>query len=134
VILITDGEENCGGNVETEIALLKKSGFDVELDIVGFAIDSPRTGKTFGRWAQLGGGKYFEASDASTLDTAVRAAVTQRFDVLDAKGAVIASGDIGGDAVTVPAGHYAVQLHGQPKVSVAVDVKPNAAATAVLPR
>lgn len=134
VILITDGEENCGGNVETEIGLLKKSGFDVELDIVGFAVDTPRTGKTFARWAQLGGGKYFEASDASTLDSAVRAAVIQRFDVLDAESNVVASGEIGGDAVTLPPGHYFVQLHGQPKVSVDVDVKPNAAATAVLPR
>ena len=75
VILITDGEENCGGNVEAEIAALRKSGIDVELDVVGFAIDSAASGRAFEKWAALGGGRYYEAKDAATLDTAVRAAV-----------------------------------------------------------
>ncbi|HVW04337.1 MAG TPA: VWA domain-containing protein, partial [Vicinamibacterales bacterium] len=133
VILITDGEENCGGDVEAEIAALRKSGIDVELDVVGFAIDSAASGKTFEKWAGLGGGRYYEAKDAATLDTAMRAAVTEHFDVVDAAGAVIASGDVGGKAVSVAAGHYSVKLHGDPAVSVDVDVPPAGSASAVLP-
>ena len=133
VILITDGGENCGGNVEAEIAALKKSGIDVQLDIVGFAIDTPQTGQTFARWAQLGGGRYYEASDAVTLDGAMRAAVKQQFEAVNAKGRVAASGDVGGNAVTLPAGHYRVRLRGQQDILTAVDVEPNTQATAALP-
>ncbi|HWB14762.1 MAG TPA: VWA domain-containing protein [Vicinamibacterales bacterium] len=133
VILITDGEENCGGNVEAEIAALRKSGIDVELDVVGFAIDSPASAKTFKTWAGLGGGRYYEAKDAATLDTAMRAAVTEHFDVVDAAGAVVTSGDVGGKAVSLAAGHYSVTLHGNPAVSIDVDVPPGGSASAVLP-
>jgi Ca-activated chloride channel family protein len=133
VILITDGEENCGGDVEAEIAALRKSGIDVELDVVGFAIDSAASGKTFEKWAGLGGGRYYEAKDAATLDTAMRAAVTEHFDVVDAAGAVVASGDVGGKAVSIAAGHYSVRPRGNPAVSIDVDLPPGGAASAVLP-
>lgn len=132
VILLTDGQENCGGNVEAEIAALMKSGFDVQLDIVGFAIDTPQTAQTFARWAQLGGGKYFESSDRATLDSALGAAVKQQFEVVDSKSQIVASGDVGSNPVMLPPGHYTVRLHGEPGVSVVADVEPNSVTTAVL--
>ena len=95
-------------------------------------IDAPQTGQTFARWAQLGGGKYFEASDAATLDKAMRAAVKRQFEAIDAKGQVVASGDIGGNPVTLPPGRYTVRLRGHQDVSTGADVKPNASATVVL--
>jgi hypothetical protein len=134
VVLITDGEENCGGDVNAEIATLRASGIDVELDVVGFAVDSPASGRTFEKWAGLGGGRYYEARDAGTLDTAVRAAMTEHFDVVDASGAVVASGDVGGPAVSVPPGHYVVRLRGEPRISAAADVAPSSTTNAVLPR
>jgi Mg-chelatase subunit ChlD len=134
IVLVTDGEENCGGNVESEIAALKKSGFGVELDIVGFAIDAPKTGQTFAHWAQLGGGHYFEATDGASLDTAMRAAVKEQFEALDPSGKIVASGDIGAAPINMPPGHYTVRLRGTPADAVAVDIKAGVATAAVLPR
>ncbi|HEX3756437.1 MAG TPA: VWA domain-containing protein [Rhizomicrobium sp.] len=133
IVLVTDGEENCGGNVESEISALKKSGFGVELDIVGFAIDAPKTGRTFAHWAQLGGGQYFEASDGSTLDTAMHAAVKEQFEAVDMSGKVVGSADVGAAPISLSAGRYTVRLRDTPADAMTVDIKPGAAAAAVLP-
>ena len=39
VILLTDGEETCGGDAAAAIEKLKKSGVGLRVNIVGFAID-----------------------------------------------------------------------------------------------
>jgi hypothetical protein len=133
VILVTDGEENCGGDVDAEIAGLRKSGFDVQLDIVGFAIDSPAVGKTFARWAKLGGGDYFESKDAATLDVAMSKVMRAQFEVLDAKSVVIATGYSGDPPISIPAGTYTVRLRGDQSSTVQVEVKSDATAEALLP-
>jgi Mg-chelatase subunit ChlD len=132
VILITDGEENCKGNVEMEIAALHKQGFDVELDVVGFAIDSPAVGKTFARWAKLGGGQYVQSTDASTLDQALTRALRQSFEVVDDRAAIICTGVVGGEPVVLPAGRYTVRLRNQPTASTRVEIKPAVLTAAML--
>jgi hypothetical protein len=134
VILITDGEENCGGNVENEIAGLHKAGLDVEINIVGFAIDSPAVGKMFGRWAQLGGGKYIESNDAPSLDRALANTMQQIFEVLDASGMIVGTGAVGGEPIVLPSGQYSVRLHNQPTSTVRIEIKPATTTAVVIPR
>ena len=39
IVLVTDGEETCDGDIDAEIARIKEQGIDLRLTIVGFAID-----------------------------------------------------------------------------------------------
>ncbi len=117
VVLVTDGEESCGGDVEAAIEALRRRGYDVELNIVGFDVDASdreAARARFRRWAELGGGRYYDAGDARSLEESMVAAVSRSFDVVDHDGAVLATGAVGGDPVAVPAGVYTVRVKGAP--------------------
>ena len=114
VVLVTDGEETCGGDPAQVIQDLRAKGFDVRINIVGFNIDDPALQQTFEQWAKLGGGLYFNATNAAELGAAVVDAVRPTFRVLDAAGTVVATGVVGGDSVPVPAGIYTVEAAGNP--------------------
>jgi hypothetical protein len=132
IILITDGEENCGGDVEKEITELRRSGFDLQLSIIGFAIDSPQVGVMFKHWAQLGGGSYYETHDAPTLDAAMTSAIRPQFDVVDDAGKTVTTGAIGSAPITLPAGHYAVRLHGSTDPGTPIDIQAGKNAPVIL--
>lgn len=72
VVLITDGEETCGGDPAAVIETLTESGVDVRVSIVGFAIDDEDLKSQFRYWASLGGGNYHDASNADDLAHSVR--------------------------------------------------------------
>lgn len=112
VILLTDGEESCGGDVEAEVARLGDSGTRVRLHIISFDIESPEAKAQFERWAGLGGGSFFDANDEEGLALALRSALAPGFDVLDQGGKVVASGVVGGGHVPVPPGIYDVRIAG----------------------
>jgi len=110
IILVTDGEETCEGDPQAEIEKLKQEGFDVRVNIVGFAIEDEALKATFSRWAELGGGLYFNATSSEELGRAMHQALETKFNVLDATGEVVASGLTNGARVTVPAGIYTVRV------------------------
>lgn len=114
VVLVTDGEETCDGEPAAEIANLRAQGIDVRINIVGFAIDDPTLQATFEEWAQLGGGAYFNANNASELDAAVSQALAAPFRVLDAAGAEVANGVVNGAAVDLPSGEYTLEILTEP--------------------
>jgi hypothetical protein len=109
-VLVTDGEETCGGDPQVEIEALAAQGVDIRVNIVGFAVDDAALKDTFRAWAATGHGRYFDAADEADLEAAVEAAVSMPFRVLDAAGAVVASGTVGAAAVPVPAGSYRVEV------------------------
>ncbi|MEM1178692.1 MAG: VWA domain-containing protein [Acidobacteriota bacterium] len=112
VILVTDGEETCGGDPAAVIEELKATGFDVRVNIVGFAIDELMVKEEFERWARLGGGRYFDAADGESLRGAVRGALATTYEVVQS-GAVVASGSLGGDAIELDPGDYTVRVAGR---------------------
>src|SRR5262249_27705206 len=63
VIIVSDGEENCGGDPAKEVRRLAGKGFDVTLNVVGLALDDSKVRKQIRRLAQLGHGTYFDARD-----------------------------------------------------------------------
>ena len=67
VVLITDGEETCDGDPAAAIQALRGAGFDVRVNIVGFAIDEHRLREEFEAWARAGNGRYVEANDGAQL-------------------------------------------------------------------
>lgn len=108
VVLVTDGEETCGGDPAAAIQALQSAGIDVQVNIVGFAIDELMVKEEFERWARLGGGRYLDASDGGALKDAVRGALRPTFEVLSGN-EVIATGTVDGEDVILPVGTYQVR-------------------------
>jgi len=107
VILVTDGEETCDGDPAAEIARLRKSGIDVSLNIVGFAIDEFALEQEFREWARLGGGGYFAATDAKGLASSIAQASRAVYSV-QREGMAVASGVVGGEALPLKPGRYEI--------------------------
>ncbi len=74
IILISDGEETCGGDPIKVAAQLRKMGIDVEIHVVGFDLDKKQA-QQMRAIARAGGGKYFDARDAKQLQDALTSVV-----------------------------------------------------------
>jgi hypothetical protein len=116
VILVTDGEETCDGDPAAAIEALRAQGFDVRVNIVGFAIGDAALKAQFEEWAVLGGGEYFDAADESQLNTALQQALRVPFRVLNADGEEVAAGFVNGEPLQLPAGIYTVDVLAEPIV------------------
>lgn len=112
VVLLTDGEETCDGDPAAAIAALRAKGWDIRVNIVGFAIDDLALRETFAAWAALGGGAYFNASDRDELGVALVDAVAIDFTVVNAEDDSVARGRVG-DTLNLPAGNYSVHWAGR---------------------
>jgi len=132
IVLITDGEETCGGDPAAEIDKLRKAGIGTRVSIVGFALEDQKLAATFRRWSDLGGGAFFDAKDAAGLDKSLTAALRPGFEVVNAQGQVLASGIVGGDAVSVPSGNHNVRIKGRADAGKPVVVKPKETASVAL--
>ena len=75
IILLTDGEETCDGDVSAVLDDLAAQGINVTLNIVGFAIDDPALKATFESWAAQGNGAYYDATEGAALDAALEEAI-----------------------------------------------------------
>jgi hypothetical protein len=128
IVLVTDGEETCGGDPAAAIERLRKGGIGTRVSIVGFALDDEKLATTFRRWSDAGGGAFFDAKDAAGLDKSLTEALRPGFDVLNAQGQVLASGLVGGDAVAVSAGNHTVRVKGR-TANKPVTVKPRETAS-----
>ncbi len=132
IVLVTDGEETCGGDPAAAIANLRKAGVTTRISIVGFALDDKALADTFRRWSDAGGGAFFDAKDAAGLDKSRAEALRPGFEVVNAQGQVLASGIVGGEAVAVPAGSHSVRIRGRTIGGKPVVVKPKETAAVSL--
>jgi len=109
LIVLTDGEETCDGDAAAAIQHLRDLGWDIRVNIVGFAIDDADLEATFQSWAAIGGGTYFSAADQEELADALSRAVTGPYEIVDPEtGTAIASGRPG-ELVTLPVGTYTIR-------------------------
>jgi len=110
IVLITDGEETCDGDPQKEIQSLIDQGYDLRVNIVGFAIDELMLKETFRGWARAGNGSYFDAADADELADGIQKAIEIPYEVLNQEGDVVATGVLNGDPVSIPAGTYNINV------------------------
>ncbi len=66
VILVSDGEETCGGDPVQAVKDLIAKGFKLKLHAVGFNVD-PKTQAQLQAIAAAGGGQYYDARDPVSL-------------------------------------------------------------------
>jgi hypothetical protein len=116
VVVVSDGQESCGGDPAAAVQALRSQGFDVTLNIIGLDLDR-KTRRAIARLAEAGGGTYLDAQDADELASAITRAVGAPFLVLDVDGVVVGSATVGGDAVSVPPGTYRVEVRTDPPVT-----------------
>jgi hypothetical protein len=112
VILITDGEESCKGNAKAAAKEIKASGVNLTLNIVGFTLTSETVENELGTLAGSTGGRYYGAQDGAELARAVKLAALQRlpYDVFDAAGALVYSGQTSELSRELPPGRYRVRI------------------------
>ena len=110
VVLVTDGEETCGGDPAAAIRALAAQGIDVHVNIVGFALDDEALKAQFREWARLGNGQFFDAArsaDARPVDRRGRATPVPHPQHRRRRGRC---GLVDGDPVEVPPGTYSVEV------------------------
>jgi Ca-activated chloride channel homolog len=71
IVLVTDGEESCGGDLSAVAEKLKSQGIDIDLKIIGFAL-SDDAQQSF-----AGIGEFVNAADAASLASALQGAVEE---------------------------------------------------------
>jgi hypothetical protein len=103
IVLITDGDETCGGDVLQSIENLCSSpDFKVILNVVGIEASNDNK-KKFTTWAEAGNGRYYDATDAGKLHELTKLALATRYDVMDGY-SIIKNGILDGGSVEVPSG------------------------------
>jgi hypothetical protein len=117
VVLVTDGQETCKGDPAKEIKGLIAKGLDVQINIVGFAINDKKLTKDLASWARLGHGASFDAQNEADLNAALAKALAAPFRVYDTEGALVGSGTVGGEAVKLDAGTYRVDVLTDPVIT-----------------
>ncbi len=115
VLLITDGEESCGGDPGAAILALRDAGIET-VNIVGLALpDDEQVQATFAAWAELGGGVYYDTTSGEELAAALNQIIQPEFVVFDPDGSEVARGHVNSDAVIVPSGVYRVHVYSSPE-------------------
>ena len=117
IVLITDGDETCGGDPDLVIEEIGASGVQVNLNIVGFALDDEALKAQMADWAEAGNGSYFDASGAEELVDAIVRAVSAPYRVYarDVEEPV-ATGTVGDGSVSLEPGAYRVEILTDPVV------------------
>jgi hypothetical protein len=118
LILVTDGKEECGGSPVQVVEELNAQGFDVRVNVVGFALAEETVKLEMQRVAELTGGRFFDAQDAEGLRDAIEESLAVPYDILDADGERVAGGLTGRASAEVPEGIYrvAVRTAGDPVI------------------
>ena len=126
IVLVTDGEESCGGDPVAAGQKLKASGIDATLDIVGFTLTGKQVAAQLTKFAEETGGHYYTAQNQAALSSALTMATLDKlpFTAYDAAGKAVASGEVGGDPVELPPGQYKITVN-------AGDLKATAANVAI---
>lgn len=120
IVLLTDGEETCGGDPEAAIAALVDQGISTRVDIIGLAIDDLALSASFSDWAARGNGRYVNASD-DDLAQALLATIRRQYRIIAADGTSF-EGEVDGAPLTLPPGRYSLAVDGMPApIEVQID-------------
>lgn len=128
VILVTDGKEECKGDLTGTVQELRTQGLNVRLHIVGFTIQDSEIQSQMQQAAAAGNGEYFPAADKEGLQQAMAATLALPFTVHDSLDNEIARGRAGQE-LSLAAGRYILKFDspqghlGEQRIEIAADRK-----------
>ena len=100
IVLVSDGEESCGGDPCRVARDLTQDGLDLHVDVVGFQVDaSARNQLTC--VAQAGRGTFYDAPDADALASQLGRLSSRAARAYEPRGVPIEGGDGAADAPTI---------------------------------
>jgi hypothetical protein len=155
IVLVTDGEESCGGKPREAGPKIAALGVPVRLFIIGFTLTGKRIANDLMAFAQPTGGRYYVAADGPQLAAALTSAVSTKapviapppppeaepppvppdlpFEIYDAGGGKVAAGTtLDTTSADLSPGTYRVTVHDGAKTITLDDVKPEASETVEL--
>lgn len=110
VILISDGIESCNGDINSVASVLKKSGLDLKVHIIGFDIKEQQARKQLEMIAESTGGRYLDAKNSRELLSSLEKTLQFEYHILNDKGKIVVKGYVGGKEVEVMEGSYTLRL------------------------
>lgn len=94
IILLSDGDETCGGDPEEVIKELRAEGFEVSIHTIAFMVDTSAK-KRLSRIAKLSGGSFVSVKEATELATALTDTVFSAISKADPRFSLPTLGDLG---------------------------------------
>lgn len=76
IVLLSDGEETCGGDPVEVLRKLREQGIEIIVHAIGFNVDEV-TRRQLEEIARFSGGKYFDARNAGALSSALSSAARE---------------------------------------------------------
>lgn len=114
IILISDGEETCGGDPTAVAAYLRELGIDLTTHVVGFDLDATAR-RQMTDIAHSGGGHYFDANDGAQLGASLVSVIELAREAVDPYDERLIRPVRGGlsfeDAVVIGPGAYTLDTH-----------------------
>jgi VWFA-related protein len=117
LIVVTDGQEECGGNPLAEVKELNRRGIKVNLQVIGFAVGGAAAQQLRGL-ARAGNGQFYQAANAEELARSLRSAFSARYEVRDAAGEAVSGGALDAGPLALPEGVYRVVVAANPPLEV----------------
>ncbi len=109
VILLSDGNESCGGDPVAAVKGLRDQGVDMRIEVMGLAIADAATKRQLDAIATLTRGRYRPAKDAPELKAALAEALRLAFTVEDQSG-LVARGMVGSERLCLEPGKYRINV------------------------
>jgi hypothetical protein len=117
VVLITDGNDDCGGDPVGELERWKKEKLNAKLYVVGIDLEGTRAQTELKRLAEISGGQYFSVSSEKEMISALEDMVKVTYRILDYKDHEVAQRPVGAPALPLRTGEYRVELDVDPPLS-----------------
>ncbi|HMO57619.1 MAG TPA: VWA domain-containing protein [Roseiflexaceae bacterium] len=111
VVLVSDGDETCGGQPAEVAGRIKAEYPNVRISVIGFSVDNQDWQDRLRAIAENGGGEYFDATNAAQLEEALQQAVSLDYRVLDTAGVEQYRGELG-TIVSLMPGSYRIEITG----------------------
>jgi hypothetical protein len=122
-ILVSDGEENCGGDPVAASRALVEANPQLRIHVIGLDIGDAGAAARLREIARVGRGSYFAVDSTTNLAEALREAVQLSYSVLSLSGEPMASGQVGGSALQLTPGSYRILLDSDPPVELVTSVR-----------
>lgn len=116
LIVVSDGDETCNGDPPAEAAYFVSVAPQRQVHVIGFALDIPEDAERLRQIALQGNGLYFDADDSAQLAAALRQTIVLSYQISDADGVVVASGEVGGTTQTLDPGTYLLKVNANPPI------------------